>query len=272
LMTGIALSGAPFSSVFSPYLASWLIDTYNWHISYSVIGGLCFVITIASAFFIFNTGKQKVQPDEKIPRLENLNNNEGISFRKVLCTWAFWCLALIYFCFHFSLSVVQVHIVPHATDLGVSSVLAASVLTIANGTNVVGGFILGTINDRIGGRKSLMVGLAVLVIGAVLLLISNNFLLLCLFAIIFGLAWGGIGSLRPVIVAELFGLHSHGTLVGAILLVALVGGTLSPILTGYIFDVTGQYQMAFLLLIGVSAIGFILSLLLSRQTGNRYIK
>jgi MFS family permease len=159
----------------------------------------------------------------------------------------------------------MVHIVPHATDMGISPVLAASVLMMANGANVVGGFSLGSINDKIGSRKTLTVGLAILGIGSTLLLISDTFWLLCLFAVIFGFAWGGVGSIRSVIVAELFGLGSHGALVGAILLIALVGGTISPILSGYIFDVTGQYLIAFFLIFGLSVIGLILSLFLSRH-------
>lgn len=265
-MTGLALAGAAFSSVFAPYLATWLIDRYNWHISYVVIGGLCLVITAISAVFMFRAGQEEPPSDKKLSRSGSQTTDKSQNFKAVFSSWPFWCVALIYFCFHFSLGVIQVHIVPHATDLGISAVLAASVLTIANGANVVGSFSLGSINDNIGTFKSLIVGLIILVIGTILLSISNSFWLFCLFAIIFGFAWGGVGSLRPVIVAELFGLRSHGILLGAILLIGLIGGTISPILTGYIFDVTGQYRVAFLLTLGLAAIGLILAFFLARRT------
>ena len=96
-----------------------------------------------------------------------------------------------------------------------------------------------------------------------MLLIVNSFWILFIFAIIFGFASGGTGALRSVMVAELFGLRSHGVLVGVILLIALIGGTIGPILSGYIFDVTGQYQLAFLLICGLCATGLILALFLS---------
>ena len=262
-MTGIALSGAAFSSVFSPYLATWLIESYSWQISFAAIGGLCLVIIGVAALFMFRAGKERLLPKQKEPQSKSQVPVTGKSLKAILCSWPFWCLALVYFCFHFSLSVVQVHIVPHATDLGISAILAASILTISNGANVAGSFVLGGTNDRIGGRKSLVLGLAIMVVGSILLLISDVFWLLCLFAIIFGFAWGGVGSLRSLMVADLFGLGSHGVLVGAIMFVALLGGTLSPILSGYIFDVTGQYRIAFLLIIGLSVIAVILSLFLS---------
>jgi MFS family permease len=258
-MTGLALAGAAFSSVFAPYLATWLIDRYNWHISYIVIGALCLVITAISAVFMFRAGQEESPTADKLSHSESQTSQKSQSFPAVFSSWPFWCLALIYFCFHFSLGVVQVHIVPHATDLGISAVLAASVLTIANGANVVGSFSLGSINDKIGSFKSLIVGLVILVIGAILLLLSNTFWLFCLFAIIFGFGWGGVGALRPVLVAESFGLRSHGILLAAIMLVGLIGATLSPILTGYIFDVTGQYRVAFFLTLGLVAVGLILA-------------
>ena len=65
-------------------------------------------------------------------------------------------------------------------------------------------------------------------------------------------------------VAELFGLKSHGQLTGAILLISVIGGTISPILSGYIFDVNGSYQLAFFLIFGFSIIGLSLSFILKR--------
>jgi MFS family permease len=264
-MTGIALSGAAFSSIFAPYLAAWLIESYNWHISYVVIGILCLVILAVSTLFMFRAGKEEAPSDNRLSGPESQQTDNSMDFREILGTWEFWCLAAIYFCFHFALSVVQVHIVPHATDLGISSVLAASVLAVANGANVVGSFSLGSINDKIGSRKSLIMGLAILLGGSMLLLISNTFWMLCLFAVIFGFAWGGVGSLRSVIIAGIFGLRSTGVSVAVLFFIGLIGGTVSPILSGYIFDITGQYRIAFLLTIGLALIALILSFFLSHR-------
>jgi MFS family permease len=258
-MTGLALSGAAFSSIFAPYLAAWLIDRYKWQTSYAVIGWLCLAVLVVAIFFMFRSGKEELPPEEKLTGGESQNSMDNWSLLKIFRSWTFWCLAIIYFCFHFALSVVQVHVVPHATDLGISSILAASVLAIANGANVVGSFILGSINDRIGSHKSLLVGLAILVAGSLLLLLSNSFWMLALFAIIFGFAWGGVGSLRSVIVANLFGLRSNGVLVATLFFVGLIGGTLSPVISGYIFDVSGQYRLAFLLTLGLSIVALLFS-------------
>ena len=59
-------------------------------------------------------------------------------------------------------------------------------------------------------------------------------------------------------VAELFGTGSHGTLFGMILFSGTIGGSVGPLLTGYLFDVTDSYRLAFFLLIALSIAGFTL--------------
>ena len=145
LMTGIALSGAAFSSIFSPYLATWLISRFSWHISYLVIGSLCLIFLGIAAFFLLRSYKGGSPEDEKTSRAEVPDTVKPISFRETVRSWTFWCLALIYFCFHFTINVIMVHMVPHATDIGISPLLAASILMIANGANVIGSFGLGSI-------------------------------------------------------------------------------------------------------------------------------
>ncbi len=86
--------------------------------------------------------------------------------------------------------------------------------------------------------------------------------MLYLFAIIFGLTYGGFSVLEQPVIAELFGLRSLGLLSGFIGLGFTVGGAVGPWLGGRIFDVFGSYQLAFLACGLISAIGFILVLLL----------
>ena len=64
------------------------------------------------------------------------------------------------------------------------------------------------------------------------------------------------------IVAELFGLRSHGVLLGLINIGFTTGIATGPVLTGYIFDITHSYRLGFLICAAVSTAGLILALLL----------
>ncbi|MBA7576222.1 hypothetical protein ES708_18061 [subsurface metagenome] len=89
-----------------------------------------------------------------------------------------------------------------------------------------------------------------------------------LFASFFGFAYGSIAVLQSPLVAELFGLRSHGMIFGAITFSITIGGAIGPVLAGYIFDVTGSYNLAVIICIVLILVAWILTLLL-RQTYNK---
>ena len=69
--------------------------------------------------------------------------------------------------------------------------------------------------------------------------------MLYLFACVYGLAHGGLLTAISPIVAELFGIASHGALFGIVVCFGTAGGAFGPILSGYLFDITGSYGHAF---------------------------
>ena len=83
-----------------------------------------------------------------------------------------------------------------------------------------------------------------------------------LFAFIFGFAYGAVSTLESPVVAELFGLSSHGTIFGAIFFSDSIGGAIGAVLGGRIFDITGGYQLAFIISAALSIIAIILAIFL----------
>jgi MFS family permease len=64
------------------------------------------------------------------------------------------------------------------------------------------------------------------------------------------------------LLAELFGTGSHGLLYGIVLFSGTLGGASGPLLGGYIFDKTSSYQILFVLLTALAAVGLVLMTLL----------
>ena len=85
------------------------------------------------------------------------------------------------------------------------------------------------------------------------------------FAVIFGVAYSSFEALHSPIVAELFGLRALGTLSGATLAVGLVGSGIGPALAGYVFDVRGSYQIAFLICAVIALAGVLSAALLPKN-------
>ena len=86
--------------------------------------------------------------------------------------------------------------------------------------------------------------------------------MLYLFAVIFGFGYGGVIALQSPLVAKLFGLTSHGAILGIVICSGTGAGAIGSFLAGHIFDITSSYYLAFFICAIITAIGFILVLLL----------
>jgi len=182
----------------------------------------------------------------------------GFSFREAIQTRQFWMIFATYICFGTSQMGVMIHIVPHATDLGITPIAAANIMIVIGGFSVAGRIILGSIADRIGNKKTLIIGLSLMTLSLLLLQFANELWMLYLLAGIFGFSYGGEVALLSPIVAELFGLGALGAILGMATFAFAVGCAIGPIFAGSIFDVTGSYYSAFLVFMILIAIGVVL--------------
>ncbi len=264
LMTGIAMSGIGVGAIIMPPIAGWLISKYGWRTSYIIMGIIVLVLIIVAAQFL----RRPVQVGELLPgdneaiAAEASLEAGGLHFREAVRTKQFWMLCGIFAPMALCIQAVIVHIVPYATDLGISAVTAASILSIIGGLSIVGRIGMGTVGDRAGNKRALTIGFIVMLFAFIWLLAVRGEWALFLFAVVFGFAYGGLIILESPIVAELFGLRAHGAILGAIHFGTSIGGATGPLAAGGIFDTTGNYHIAFVVLAGLSAVGLILTLAL----------
>ena len=91
------------------------------------------------------------------------------------------------------------------------------------------------------------------------------------FAVIFGFAYGAGVTAESPLIAELFGLGSHGAILGLAIFCFTIGAAIGPLQAGYIFDVSSSYQTAFLTCGVIAILGFISAALL-RPISNKQIE
>lgn len=271
LMTGIVVSGVGVGMVIFPPLYNWLIATYDWRTSYIIIGIIILVVIIFAARFLRRDpeqigqlpyGESEIKPESLVSKAREF------SFREAMRTRQFAMVNAIYFCFSFFLFTAMVHIVPYATDIGISAANAANILAIIGGISIVGRITMGSLSDRIGVKPSLIFTLILALVALFWLQAGKELWMLYLFAITFGFAYGGMTALQSLILAELFGLSSLGIMVGIISFSALVAGMIGPILAGHLFDITGSYQLSFLVSTVVSVAAVMIALFLKPTTSN----
>ena len=265
LVTGLVLSGVGVGTIIIPQIASWFISDFGWRYSYTFLGIMTLVFIILAAQFLKRDPSQVGQLPYGASEVGEAGFNvvaEGFSFQAATRTQQFWILGAMFFCLGFPLQAVMVHIVPHATELGISAATAASILATIGGVSIAGRIMMGGAGDRVGNKTVIIACLGLMSLTTFWLLAAKEAWMLYLFAAIFGFAFGGFVGLMSPITAELFGLGSHGVIFGALMFFTNIGDATGPILAGYIFDITGSYNQAFLLCATIAITGSILALFL----------
>lgn len=263
LMTGVAFSGLGLAATIGPPVVNWLITTYDWRQSFLILGVAFMVIMVLAGQFLRRDPQQIEQSPYGASLAEqHASDVKGLSLSEALCTRQFWLICGMYFAFCFCFLVVLVHIVIHGIGLGLTPANAANVLAIYGIVCIVSLYLMGMSGDRFGNRRTLAICFLLMAIAFSWLLVSRETWQLYLFAVIFGLAWSGTQVLFSPLVAELFGLKSHGVILGIANFGGAIGAAIGPLLAGYIFDKTSSYSIAFIICIAIAIIAILLTLLL----------
>lgn len=265
LIIGVVAAGTGLGTLIVPWIANWLISSYDWRTSYTILGITALVIIVLAAQFLRRDPSQVGLLPYGQGEGETGHSGQdigGFSFGQAIRTRQFWMLLVATLSFGFCMYAIMVHIVPHATDLGISAVNAANIIAIIGGANVVGRIMMGGTGDRIGSKKAFALCFILMSFSLALLVVTRELWIFYLFGFAFGFAFGGMLALMALLVADLFGLLSHGVILGSAAFGIDIGGAVGPVLAGHIFDTTGSYQLVFLACVGVSIAGLTVMALL----------
>ena len=171
----------------------------------------------------------------------------------------------MFFCLGFSAFTVILHIVPHATDIGISAFSAANILAVMGVLIILGRIVLGSVTDRIGARQTFIIGFIIFSVCLFCMVYARELWALYILVAFVGLAHGGMGASEGPLTVDIFGLRSLGVILGIVALGFTFGGAFGPLITGLIFDITGNYDLAFILCVVLSVVGLILTLLVKKE-------
>jgi MFS family permease len=266
MMAGIVAGGISIGALIGPPLAHRLIVIYGWRISYMILAATVFItVTIISQFIrkdpieVGQYADGVTKPDEQ-PGLQT--STRGLSFKEAIVTGQFWVVFFMFFCLGFCTFAIIVHIAPHAIELKIPAVVAANILATVGGLGMIGRVMMGRVADIIGSKRAFIIGFLLMSAAILCLMPSKMVWIMFILAGLFGFANGTCVASQSPVVALLFGLSSHGVILGFLAFGFTTGGALGPWLSGIIFDITGSYGLAFLMCTAVSLIGLVLTLFL----------
>ena len=242
VMCGVAVG----AMIFAP-LINHLILSYGLRHAFVIVGVISFLIVGISSVIIRRSPMDaKTASVGRESALETATTPRWTT-RRAAATPAFWSIAYAVCAVIMAFNAVSVHFVAHATDVGISPTAAAAALGLWGGSSLLGRIISGPMADKIGWQKTLVLSLYGMGLSVIWLLFLIDIWMLYCFVFFCGISHGLSAPARPGILGQFFGMRALGELIGITGAMAGLVSAFAPYMAGLIFDRTGSYFVAFII-------------------------
>ena len=224
-------------------------ENFGWQNTFMIFGIFgTLIIFICLLFFSDSPEKKGVKPygwissdgnsDDSITKWSKLN--QKIIFK----TDSFWHLINIHFWGCVGHAVILVAVIPMAVNQGLSLVQASGILSIIAVVSISSRFAAPIIGDKFGSKPIIFFSFLGQGLSVLILLGANSVFDFYLFAVMFGIPYGGEGTVIPVINKQYYGRFPMGTTYGWQLFGAGIGMAIGGFVPGILFDYLGNYNFA----------------------------
>ena len=257
--TGFSLGGFLLVPVMG-----FVIDTFGWRSGFALSAvAVAATFVPIGALLIRNSPAEVGQfVDGRPPATGEpppSTDREGIPLGLALRTPLFWVLAAALAFFFFGIFGLLVHQVPFFESLGISRRSATAIVSISAGAGILSRLVFSFFADRIPRFELAAMGLAILLMAAMLApLVDSGLVGISAFLIFWMAGRSGGPIMEAMLLIRAFGVRYFATLLGAFVVVETVGQILSPAIAGAIFDATESYEWALAMYLGTFAASFAL--------------
>lgn len=245
LASGLAVAGIGAGTLVGPLVAHWLIEIGGWRSAYVAMGLIALIVGLAAAWLIEERPEAKGQGPDGGPLVvvshDATRPVAGASLGQALRSRPFLLLYLATGLASFALFVPFVHLANYGRDHGLDEASAIITVSLIGLGSLLGRFFLGGLADRWGRRGSTAAMFAGLAVMTLWWLYSSTFWTLAVFAVLFGIFYGGYVALAPALMADYFGGRAISGIIGWLYSSVSFGTLLGPPLAGWIYDQSQSY-------------------------------
>jgi MFS family permease len=256
LALGIVASGSGLGTLLIVPITEKLVDAYQWSQTFIIIGITAAILMVGGALLL----REPPQAAKTTVKEEKPSATLSVALKDI----RLWLMMVCFLLFLFATQMVLVHVVNYATDVGIEPLVAATFVSVIGAVSIIGRLSTGVVAEKIGLYKSLVIICICLGASFVLLLFTRSAWSFYIFAVLFGVAYGGEVTQIPLVIVRFFGTRVMATLMGVVLFITGFGGAAGPWIAGKIYDVTGSYNWAFIIGIAASALCIVTIWLLKR--------
>ncbi|MFB0901175.1 MAG: MFS transporter [Dehalococcoidia bacterium] len=246
-------------------LVVFSMDSIGWRNNALLSSGIILLIGLPLSTMIHHQPEDKgyiadgALEDAKDTGFRNKNIQDSkvhFTARQAMKTKAFWMITIGHSSALLIVSTVIAHLILHLTEgSGMSVQKAALVVSLMTIMQAVGQLFGASLGDLYNKKIIIMLCMAMHCIALLLLAVFDSTIAIVCFALLHGFAWGTRGPLMMAIRADFFGTKHYGTIMGFSSLGITIAITSGPLFAGYLADTTGSYNMGFIILAVLAALG-----------------
>jgi MFS family permease len=247
----IVQSANGFARAISAPAVQYLISGFGWRPTYLIEAAFMAVVVLPLAAWFRRTDPPRRSATEAAAAPADspaIAPRGGWTLAEAMRTPHFWLLFAVYLFTGLGSFFVSLHQLAFAIDRGFDKLYAAEVLGMGAFLAVFGTIVTGTLSDYIGRELSAIMAYGFSIVGVICALFitgPSQGWLLWLHACLFGLTWGARGPAITAKTADLFPGAQLGAILGVITIGSGLGAALGSWGAGFIFDLSGSYELAF---------------------------
>lgn len=245
--TGNYIAGAVW-----PSIIEGILSASGWRTAFLVVGVACIALMIPLALLLRAKAPLSRTAGGDQPKYQTAYSPRTLQI--ILAIAGVGCCV--------AMAMPQVHIVAYCVDLGFGVARGAEMLTLMLIGGIFSRLAFGLLADKIGGVRTLIVSSVMQCLSLALYIPFDGLASLYMVSLIFGLSQGGIVPAYAIIVREYLPAKEAGKRIGLVVTATVVGMALGGWMSGWIYDLTGSYQAAFLNGIGWNLLNIAMMLLI----------
>ena len=240
IAVAIIASGNYLSGVVWCPLIGIMLSSFTWRDIYLSIAIVLPAVAIPFAFLLLNK-TTKIKSDTENEFYANNSKLVKVSGGRLQFLLG---MAGIGCCI--AMAMPQVHIVAYCVGLGFGATIGASMLSVMLASGIISRIMFGLCADRIGSLSTLILSSALQMISLIFFIPFDGMISLFVVSAIFCLSQGGIVPSYALVVRHFLPAREAGQRIGIVLMLTIFGMAIGGWMSGFIFDQTGSYKMAFL--------------------------
>lgn len=259
LAAGLITAGMGLGTSVGSPIAAKLIAQVSVSQTFMYMGIFYFIICLLASFLVMNAPADYKPANYVVPKQGN--GGENVDWKGMLRTPKFYLITSMLGIGAFSGLMISSNASPIGqTMYGLNPGVAAFYVSVYALSNVVGRVLWGTISDKIGRAKTILIIYVAVACSLFVLSLSQFSLSFPIGIIGLGLCFGGVMGVFPSLVMENFGTKNQGVNYGVVFTGFSLAALFAPRLTASIAEANqGNYSYAFYIAIGLAFIGIFIN-------------